>query len=555
MTKIIEKKDFKVLLLYPNLSMVFSPPLSMAIFTAILKKAGYIVDIFDVTPYVGEGATAVAESNAVGDEMNTVRANLENEEVTFQVKSTEEYMQEMLQSRPFSFEDDLGVESKQNLYQDFVKKVEEFDPNFILCSVVEDTFLQAVKLLSLIQNKNIPTLTGGVFTTAAPELALSYPGIDMVSVGEGENIITNVAECIRLNKSCDEVKGVWLKKDGKIFKNKRDALVDFRLIVPDYSLFDEYRFYRQMGGKNFKSVPIESYRGCPYTCAYCNSPMQNTLAKEDGLGQFVRRYQFKAFRDYIKAVIDQTNPTYFMFTDDSFLARPKKEIYEFCEMYSEFKIPFWFNTRPENVTPEILKMIKEVGCHRMSFGLECGNEDFRAKVLLRKMKNSTLIEKFHIIADGGIPYSMNNIIGFPGETRDLIFETIELNRQIPAYDALTASVFVPYNGTVLRDLAVEKGYIDKDLIVCDMHHSTLNMPQLPTEELDGLLKTFPLYVHFDKSVWKDIKRAEKNDAIGSKIFNDLKERYQEEAFALDQDEKMALYKKSDNYAFQNGLVS
>ena len=66
---------------------------------------------------------------------------------------------------------------------------------------------------------------------------------------------------------------------------------------------------------------------------------------------------------------------------------------------------------------------------------------------------------------------------------------------------------------------------------------------------------FPLYVHFDKSLWKDIKRAEKNDAIGSKIFNELKERYQEEAFALDQDEKMALYKKSDNYAFQNGLVS
>ena len=159
---------------------------------------------------------------------------------------------------------------------------------------------------------------------------------------------------------------------------------------------------------------------------------------------------------------------------------------------------------------------------------------FRAKVLLRKMKNSTLVEKFHIIADGGIPYSMNNIIGFPGETRDLIFETIELNRQIPAYDALTASVFVPYHGTVLRDLAVQKGYIDKNTIVCDMHHSILKMPQLSTEELDGLLKTFPLYVHFDKSLWKDIKRAEKNDIIGTKIFNELKERYQEEAFALDQ---------------------
>ena len=555
MSKTIEKKDFKVLLLYPNLSMVFSPPLSMAIFTTILKKQGYVVDIFDVTPYVGEGATAAAESNAIGDEMNTIRSQLENEEVTFQVKSTEEFMQEMLQSRPFSFEDDLGVKSKENLYVDFVEKVKTFKPNFILCSVVEDTFLQAVKLLSLIKDKNIPTLTGGVFTTAAPELALSYPGIEMVSVGEGENLIVEVSECIRLNKSCETIKGVWLKKDQKIIKNPRDTLVDFKQTIPDFSLFDDYRFYRQMGGKNYKSVPIESYRGCPYTCAYCNSPMQNTLAKESGLGKFVRRYQFDAFREYISSVIEQVNPTYFMFVDDSFLARPKKEIVAFCEMYEEFKIPFWFNTRPENVTPEILKMIKEVGCHRMSFGLECGNEEFRAKVLLRKMKNSTLIEKFHIIADGGIPFSMNNIIGFPGETRELIFETIELNKLIPAYDALTASVFVPYNGTVLRDLAVEKGYIDKDLIVCDMHHSTLNMPQLPTAELDGLLKTFPLYVHFDKSYWKDIKRAEKNDKIGMEIFNQLKDKYQEEAFALDQDEKMALYKKSDNYAFQNGLVS
>ena len=52
--------------------MLFSPPLSMAIFTSILKKQGYQVDIFDVTPYVGEGATVAAESNSVGNEMNTI---------------------------------------------------------------------------------------------------------------------------------------------------------------------------------------------------------------------------------------------------------------------------------------------------------------------------------------------------------------------------------------------------------------------------------------------------------------------------------------------------
>ena len=114
--KIIKpKNEFRVLLVYPNLSMLLAPPLAFAIFTALLRKEGYKVDIFDVTAYVGEGASAMAENLSVGDEMNTLRSKLAEEKdnkVTFQTKSTEEYMVEMGQSRPFSFEDDLGVQSK-----------------------------------------------------------------------------------------------------------------------------------------------------------------------------------------------------------------------------------------------------------------------------------------------------------------------------------------------------------------------------------------------------------------------------------------------------------
>ena len=49
--------------------------------------------------------------------------------------------------------------------------------------------------------------------------------------------------------------------------------------------------------------------------------------------------------------------------------------------------------------------------------------------------------------------------------------TIELNRQIPAYDALTVNIFTPYNGTVLRDVCVKEGYIEKDYIVSDIARS------------------------------------------------------------------------------------
>ena len=82
MPGIKSKHDFRILLVYPNLSMLLAPPLAYGIFTALLRREGYQVDIFDVTPYVGEGASAMAENahfcasavskKAVGSRMSKV---------------------------------------------------------------------------------------------------------------------------------------------------------------------------------------------------------------------------------------------------------------------------------------------------------------------------------------------------------------------------------------------------------------------------------------------------------------------------------------------------
>ena len=49
-----KKKEFKILLVYPNIPLMTVPPLSMAIFTGILKKEGYQVELFDTTPYISD---------------------------------------------------------------------------------------------------------------------------------------------------------------------------------------------------------------------------------------------------------------------------------------------------------------------------------------------------------------------------------------------------------------------------------------------------------------------------------------------------------------------
>ena len=46
---------FKVLFLYPNGTLMNPPPIAIGIFTALLKKEGFELDLFDTTLYPEEG--------------------------------------------------------------------------------------------------------------------------------------------------------------------------------------------------------------------------------------------------------------------------------------------------------------------------------------------------------------------------------------------------------------------------------------------------------------------------------------------------------------------
>ena len=125
---------------------------------------------------------------------------------------------------------------------------------------------------------------------------------------------------------------------------------------------------------------------------------------------------------------------------------------KFCEMYSEINLPFWMQTRPETINDDNMSKLKKVGLHRVSFGVEHGNEEFRKRILDRRWKNKDIIEKLKIPKKYGISFSVNNITGFPTETKKLAFDTIELNRHIDA-DNANIYAFVPFHGTPLRKCA------------------------------------------------------------------------------------------------------
>ena len=184
-------------------------------------------------------------------------------------------------------------------------------------------------------------------------------------------------------------------------------------------------------------------------------------------------------------------------------------------------------TRPETLNDDKVNKLANVGLHRISFGLEHGNEDFRRKYLDRTFKNSDIIEKLRIPHQYGVQYSVNNITGFPMETRELAFDTIELNRHIHS-DNQNLYAFVPFHGTPLRKFSEELGYVKHtDITRCLTDKPMLDQPQYTAVEVEGLQRCFVLYVGMPKSRWKDIEKAEKNTPEGNKIFEEIKREYKE----------------------------
>jgi len=134
-----------------------------------------------------------------------------------------------------------------------------------------------------------------------------------------------------------------------------------------------------------------------------------------------------------------------------------------------------------------------------------------------------IIKQLNLVNSLGIPISVNNIIGFPTETRELAFDTIELNRHFKS-DGVNAYSYTPFHGTPLRQLSEDMGYVKKgDLARCISQPTMISMPQFTKEEIEGVRRCFVLYVKMPKKRWPEIRKAETLTPEGERIFRKLKD--------------------------------
>ena len=103
----------------------------------------------------------------------------------------------------------------------------------------------------------------------------------------------------------------------------------------------------------------------------------------------------------------------------------------------------------------------------------------------RKMSNKQIVKAFNIVRKYGIRTNAINIIGVPGETEEMIWDTIKLNRRIKPSSS-GVNIFYPYKGTKLGDACFEKGLVDEELYYSfskERRETVLNYPEEFKERL------------------------------------------------------------------------
>ena len=346
----------------------------------------------------------------------------------------------------------------------------------------------------------------------------------MVCIGEGEQALVELCNLMERGKSFDHIQNLWIKKGDAIRKNPLAPVTDINQNpLLDLTIFEESRLFRPMQGKVWKMLPVETHRGCPYTCTYCNSPSQAQLYRQENGGRYFRKKSFEVIKKQLIHFKEEIKAEAFYFWADTLMAYNDQEFEEFVEMYSDIKLPFWCQAFPETISEDRIRKLMKVGLFRIGSGVEHGNEKFRLQVLKRKVKNEVMIEKFKILNKCDLPFSVNNIMGFPTETRELAMDTIELNRHINA-DSVNAYSYSPFHGTPLRKMAEELGYVDRLTVARSLTKPTLlNMPQFPPQAIEGLRRCFVMYVKFPKKRWPEIKQAEALTPEGNRVWKRLRD--------------------------------
>ncbi|MCP3918196.1 MAG: B12-binding domain-containing radical SAM protein [bacterium] len=323
---------------------------------------------------------------------------------------------------------------------------------------------------------DLPMIWGGWFPSVAPELYFEEGIADAVGLGQGELTFWDVVQALDSGEDLTSVPGLLVQRDGKPVYTDHRPVVGFDSI-PDapWHLIDYEEYVaRQQNTGPWKmrhkypdpwdlpaGTPVRGFSyfssfGCPEPCTFCCSPIVT--------GRRWKAIPGKQLAERLLECHDRFNFNVMRFQDANFGVAEKRSN-EFCEGLIEAGSPFFWSGCYEIETlwrykESSMDLMRDSKCHMISVGAEAG-----AKEQQEKIKKDIDVDHFEYSLGAmnkrNITTGCSWIIGYPGETRESMMETIRVAAEMKYKFPRSASDIFPFRpipGTEDFDTSVELGY-------------------------------------------------------------------------------------------------
>ncbi|MBU1044918.1 MAG: B12-binding domain-containing radical SAM protein [Candidatus Omnitrophica bacterium] len=351
-------------------------------------------------------------------------------------------------------------------FEQIAARIKEFAPDLVGISCLFSMQAHNAHQVGQIAKKANPkiiTVMGGAHPTVMAKKVLEDSAIDYVVIGEGEQIITKLIDCINQKQSVSEIDGLAYKQDNNIIVNPKTSFIQDldALPFPARHLLpmDKYFKINMPHGVTTRRSPNTSLitsRGCPAQCIFC--------AIHPIWGKKFRARSAENVVQEIKHLISTYGIQELQFEDDNLTFDKPRAMSIFDQMIQEKLDILW--TTPNGVAlwamdEAMLLKMKQSGCYRLCLAIESGDQDVLHKIINKPLDLNKAKHLISFAYKNGFETDAFFVIGFPGETKQQIKRTFSFGRSLDVSN-VNYYIATPYPGTKLYEQCVKNNYLVKD---------------------------------------------------------------------------------------------
>lgn len=306
-------------------------------------------------------------------------------------------------------------------------------------------------------------ICGGPIISADPLVMAEMVGVDYGVVGEGEETVVELFDCLDRGDEPRGIAGLVYRVDGKYIQTgARTTFLDIDTLPrPDLESFG-YAERLEMARPTDvyyldifdypREYPLITSRSCPYSCTFCYQPEN-------------RRYRVRDIDDVIneiRDVIHKHRINIISVYDELFHAKDERLI-EFCEKFKALRetipwdVRFLCQARVTHMTDALLEKLADAGCFMISYGIESYSrhilESMRKKITPEQIDKTVSATLAH-----GISVQGNFLFGDPKETIETAQETLDYWRTHLDFGIVLYWI-IPIPGSAVHRYALKKGLL------------------------------------------------------------------------------------------------